>query len=65
MLLRVEHVMQKSLYAHCDDGGWILGYMIDGTQKRIHIPHADNSLYHIPESITDDAAVMLSFTNRL
>ncbi len=38
-----------------------LGYMIDGTATEyVHIPHADNSLYHIPESITDDAAVMLS-----
>ena len=55
------HYCKKSLYAHCDDGGWILGYMIDGTQAEyVHIPHADNSLYHIPESITDDAAVMLS-----
>ncbi len=62
MLLHVEHaIIAKSLYAHCDDGGWILGYMIDGTQAEyVHIPHADNSLYHIPESITDDAAVMLS-----
>ena len=52
---------KKSLYAHCDDGGWILGHLIDGTQAEyVHIPHADNSLYHIPASITDDAAVMIS-----
>ncbi|PIE06366.1 MAG: alcohol dehydrogenase, partial [Rhodobacterales bacterium] len=23
---------KKQLYAHCDDGGWILGHLIDGTQ---------------------------------
>ena len=26
----------------------------------MHIPHADNSLYHIPQGISEDAAVMLS-----
>lgn len=52
---------KKSLYAHCEDGGWILGHMIDGTQSEyVHIPHADNSLYHIPKGISDDAAVMIS-----
>lgn len=52
---------KKSLYAHCEDGGWILGHRIDGTQSEyVHIPHADNSLYHIPKGISDDAAVMIS-----
>ena len=52
---------KKSLYAHCENGGWILGHLIDGTQAEyVHIPYADNSLYHIPETITDDAAVMIS-----
>ncbi len=52
---------KKSLYAHCKDGGWILGHLIDGTQAEyVHIPHADNSLYHIPQGISEDAAVMLS-----
>ncbi|MBQ9624899.1 MAG: zinc-dependent alcohol dehydrogenase family protein, partial [Clostridia bacterium] len=52
---------KKGLQAHCEDGGWILGYMIDGTQAEyVHIPHADNSLYHIPKAITDEAAVMIS-----
>ena len=52
---------KKSLYAHCDDGGWILGHLIDGTQAEyVHIPYADNSLYHIPPGISDDAAVMIS-----
>ena len=52
---------KKGLYAHCKDGGWILGHLIDGTQAEyVHIPHADNSLYHIPQGISEDAAVMLS-----
>lgn len=52
---------KKSLFAHCVDGGWILGHLIDGTHAEyVHIPHADNSLYHIPQGISDDAAVMIS-----
>lgn len=52
---------KKSLYAHCVDGGWILGHLIDGTQAEyVRIPHADNSLYHIPEGVDEEALVMLS-----
>tara|TARA_B100000780_G_C21105861_1_gene446544 strand:+ start:335 stop:1381 length:1047 start_codon:yes stop_codon:yes gene_type:complete len=52
---------KKQLYAHCKDGGWKLGYMIDGVQTEYtRIPHADNSLYKIPASIDDEVAVMLS-----
>ncbi len=52
---------KKQMYAHCKDGGWILGYMIDGLQAEYaRIPHADNSLYRIPASIDDEIAVLLS-----
>jgi len=52
---------KKQLYSHCKDGGWILGYMIDGVQAEfVRIPHADNSLYKIPLSIDDEVAVLLS-----
>ena len=52
---------KKQLYSHCKDGGWILGYMIDGVQAEyVRIPHADNSLHHIPEEIDDEIAVLLS-----
>ncbi|MBA3927397.1 zinc-dependent alcohol dehydrogenase family protein [Listeria rustica] len=52
---------KKGLYAHCKDGGWILGHLIDGTQAEyVRIPHADNSLYLIPENLEDEVAVMLS-----
>lgn len=55
------HYCKQALYAHCEDGGWILGHLINGTQAEyVHIPHADNSLYHIPKGISDDAAVMIS-----
>lgn len=52
---------KKGLYAHCDDGGWILGHLIDGTQAEyVRIPHADNSLHHVPEGTDEEALVMLS-----
>lgn len=52
---------KKQLYSHCRDGGWILGHMIDGTQAEyVKIPHADNSLYKIPETVDDEVAVMIS-----
>lgn len=52
---------KRALYAHCEDGGWILGHLIDGTQAEyVRIPHADNSLYHIPDGADEEALVMLS-----
>jgi alcohol dehydrogenase len=52
---------KKRLYAHCTDGGWILGHLIDGTQAEyVRIPHADNSLYPAPEGVDPEALVMLS-----
>lgn len=52
---------KKQLYAHCKDGGWILGNEIDGTQAEyVRIPHADNSLYPIPAGADEEALVMLS-----
>jgi alcohol dehydrogenase len=39
----------KQMYAHCEDGGWV-GHLINGTQAEyVRIPHADNSLYLIPD----------------
>ncbi len=52
---------KKAMYSHCEKGGWILGYMIDGTQAEyVRIPYADNSLYPIPEGADEEALVMLS-----
>ncbi|MGZ5193109.1 MAG: zinc-dependent alcohol dehydrogenase family protein [Kaistella sp.] len=52
---------KKQLYAHCSDGGWILGHLIDGTQAEyVRIPHGENSLYHLKDDVNEEAAVMLS-----
>lgn len=52
---------RRGLYAHCENGGWILGHLIDGTQAEyVRTPYADNSLYRIPDAIPDESAVMLS-----
>ena len=52
---------KKSMYSHCLDGGWILGYKIDGTQAEyVRIPHADGSLYLAPPGVDEEALVMLS-----
>lgn len=52
---------KNRLYAHCEDGGWILGHLIDGTQAEyVRIPHADNSLHRVPVGVNEEALVMLS-----
>src|SRR5271154_4265537 len=52
---------RKLMYSHCTTGGWILGNSIDGTQAEyVRVPHADTSLYHIPETCDEEALVMLS-----
>ena len=52
---------RRGMYSHCTTGGWILGNEIDGTQAEyVRIPHADTSLYPIPEGVDEEALVMLS-----
>jgi alcohol dehydrogenase len=52
---------RRGMYSHCSTGGWILGNEIDGTQAEyVRIPHADTSLYPIPEDADEEALVMLS-----
>jgi alcohol dehydrogenase len=42
-------------------GGWILGYMIDGTQAEyVRVPFADTSTYRLPEGATDEEILMLA-----
>jgi len=49
------------MLSHCTTGGWILGNTIDGTQAEfVRTPHADTSLYPIPEGADEEALVMLS-----
>jgi alcohol dehydrogenase len=55
------HYCKKGFFGHCSDGGWILGNTIDGCQAEyVLIPHADNSLYHIPKEVDIESLVMLS-----
>ncbi len=52
---------RRQMYSHCTTGGWILGNTIDGTQAEfVRIPHADTSLYPIPDGADEEAMVMLS-----
>ena len=52
---------RRSMFSHCTTGGWILGNKIDGTQAEyVRIPHADTSLYPIPDGADEEALVMLS-----
>ena len=52
---------RRGMYSHCTSGGWILGNEIDGTQAEyVRIPHADTSLYSIPQGADEEALVMLS-----
>lgn len=52
---------RKGMYSHCENGGWILGHLIDGTQAEyVRIPFADTSLYPVPAGADEEALVMLS-----
>jgi len=52
---------KRSMYSHCRHGGWILGYLIDGTQAEyVRIPQADGSLYKFPDGADEESMVMLS-----
>ncbi len=53
---------KRGLYSQClNGGGWILGHLIDGTQAEYtRIPYADNSLYKVPEGLSDEQVLFLS-----
>ncbi len=52
---------RRGMFSHCTTGGWILGNTIDGTQAEyVRTPHADTSLYPIPEGGDEEALAMLS-----
>src|SRR6202044_2963946 len=41
-------------------GGWILGYLIDGTQAElVRVPFADASTYPVPDGASDEDILML------
>lgn len=52
---------KRGMYSHCENGGWILGHLIDGTQAEyVRIPYADTSLYLVPQGVSEEGLVMLS-----
>src|SRR5688500_12481695 len=53
---------RDGMYGQCQSGGgWILGHLIDGTQAELaRIPFADNSLYTVPEGLSDEQVLFLS-----
>jgi len=53
---------RQGMYSQCQSGGgWILGHLVDGTQAELaRIPFADNSLYKVPEGLSDEQVLFLS-----
>jgi alcohol dehydrogenase len=53
---------REQRYGQCrSGGGWILGHLIDGVQAEYaRLPFADLSTYPLPQSIPDEAAVLLA-----
>ncbi len=53
---------REGRYGQClGGGGWILGYMINGTQaERVRVPFADTSTYPIPDGASDEEVLMLA-----
>jgi alcohol dehydrogenase len=53
---------RQGQYGQCrNDGGWILGHLIDGTQaERVRVPYADTSTYLLPPNVPMEDAVMLA-----
>ena len=53
---------REGRYGLCGEGrGWALGHTIDGTQAEyVRVPDADTSVYHIPDGVTDEEALMLA-----
>jgi len=57
---------KKEEHAHCTDGGWQFGTLINGMQAEFcRVPHADHTAYSLPEDVPlgsekEDAYVMAS-----
>jgi alcohol dehydrogenase len=53
---------REAHYGQCiAGGGWALGHTTDGVQAEYaRVPFADLSLHHLPEGVTDEAAVLLA-----
>ena len=53
---------REGRYGQClGGGGWILGYLIDGTQAEyVRVPFADTSTYPVPDGVADEDMLMLA-----
>lgn len=53
---------KEARYGQClGGGGWIFGHLIDGLQAEYaRVPFADNSVYKIPEELTDEQVLFLA-----
>jgi len=53
---------KEARYGQClGGGGWILGHTIDGLQAEYtRTPFADNSLYKVPDGLTDEQVLFLA-----
>ncbi|QWF78007.1 zinc-dependent alcohol dehydrogenase family protein [Amycolatopsis sp. CA-230715] len=53
---------RQGRYGQClGGGGWILGHRIDGVQAEFaRVPFADTSTHLLPESVSDESALMLA-----
>lgn len=53
---------QRTRFGQCEGGGgWILGRLIHGTQAEyVRVPFADSSTHAIPDSISDEAMLMIA-----
>jgi alcohol dehydrogenase len=53
---------REARYSLCTGGGsWILGHLIDGVQAEyVRVPFADTSTYKLPDSVSDEDALLLA-----
>src|ERR1700678_751693 len=53
---------KEGRYGQClGGGGWIFGHLIDGLQAEYaRVPFADNSVYKIPEELSDEQVLFLA-----
>jgi alcohol dehydrogenase len=53
---------KEGRYGQClGGGGWIFGHLIDGVQAEYaRVPFADNSVYKIPDGLTDEQVLFLA-----
>jgi alcohol dehydrogenase len=53
---------RSGVYGQClGGGGWVLGHRVDGVQAELaRVPFADTSTHLLPDSVSDEAALLLA-----